>query len=280
VNNAAFVAAGSYSLTLIGAGPWTITIETDAPWGAYYKNGQWYSVQNVGGFITFVLFANKDILVPIVLGDVDPTLPVELSSFTATITTDLCVKIAWVAQSETNHSGYNILRAENTDLTTALKINPSLIDNGTPLGTQLSYSYTDQEAYSNMLYYYWLESIALDGASEFYGPLSVTIGDPSQDPLPPVIPIATKLMTAFPNPFNPNTNIRYSLKEAGKVNIDIYNVKGQLVRSFIAEHANPGYYQVSWDGKDNSGNPAASGIYMYRMTSGKYSDAKKMILAK
>ena len=212
--------------------------------------------------------------------DLDDTLPVELSSFTATITSDLTVKIAWTAQSETNHSGYNVLRAEANDLTTAIKINPSLIDNGTPLGTQISYSYTDIEAYSNMVYYYWLESVSLDGVSEFFGPLSITIGDPSQDPVPPLIPMATKLMNAFPNPFNPNTNIRYSLKEAGKVNISIYNVKGQLIKSINNDHDAPGYYQITWDGRDMNGKTVSSGIYMYRMTSGKYNEAKKMILAK
>ncbi|MDP2172401.1 MAG: FlgD immunoglobulin-like domain containing protein [Candidatus Cloacimonadaceae bacterium] len=87
-------------------------------------------------------------------------------------------------------------------------------------------------------------------------------------------------MNAFPNPFNPNANIRYTLKEAGRVNIDIYNMKGQLVRSFKAEHNTPGYYQVSWDGRDTSGNPSSSGVYLYRMTSGNYSASKKMILAK
>jgi len=280
VNNASFVTESSYVLQLIGAGPWTITIETTAPWGAYFQGGQWNSVQNIGGFITFIINGGKDAEIPVVLGDSDPTLPVELSSFTATITTDLCVKIAWIAQTETNHSGYNILRAEANDLTNAIKINPVLIDNGTPLGTQISYSYTDVEAYSNMVYYYWLESIALDGVSEYFGPLSVTIGDPSQPPLPPAIPMFTKLMNAFPNPFNPNTNLRYSLKEAGKVNISIYNVKGQLIKSFQNDHATPGYYQVSWDGRDMNGQPVSSGIYMYRMTSGKYNEAKKMILAK
>jgi len=280
VNNGIFVAASSFVLNLVGTGPWTVTIETTALWGAYYQGGEWHPVENVGGFITFEITAAKDLETPIVLGDEDPTLPVELSSFTATITSDLMVKIAWIAQSETNHSGYNILRAELRDLETAIKINPNLIDQGENLGTQISYAYTDNEAYSNMNYYYWLESVALDGVSEYFGPLSVTIGDPNLDPLPPVVPLATKLMNAFPNPFNPNTNVRYSLKEAGKVRIDIYNVKGQLVRSFNAEHNSPGYYQISWDGKDTNGRSAASGIYMYRMTSGKYSSSKKMILAK
>jgi len=208
------------------------------------------------------------------------TLPVELSSFTANLTVDLCVEIAWVAQSEANHSGYNILRAENQNLSEAIKINPILIDNGTQVGSLVSYNYIDQEAYSNMIYYYWLESVALNGSSEFFGPLGVTIGDPNLDPLPPAIPMATKLMNAFPNPFNPNTNIRYSLKTSGKVNISIYNVKGQLIKTFTNEHLSPGFYQVSWDGRDLTGKPMPSGIYLYQMRSFKYNEIKKMILAK
>jgi len=131
-----------------------------------------------------------------------------------------------------------------------------------------------------MVYYYWLESVALNGSSEFFGPLGVTIGNPELDPLPPVIPLATKLLNAFPNPFNPNTNIRYSLKLGGKVTINIYNIKGQLVKTYVNEHTLPGYYQVSWDGRDLQGKPMASGIYLYQLKSSDYSETKKMILAK
>ncbi len=131
-----------------------------------------------------------------------------------------------------------------------------------------------------MIYYYCLESVSLDGVSQFYGPLSVTIGDPTQEPTPPANPLVTKLFNAYPNPFNPNTNIRYSLYEAGKVNIEIYNIKGQLMRSYATEHGNPGYYQISWDGRDANGRSAASGVYLYRMSSENYSSTKKMILAK
>jgi flagellar hook assembly protein FlgD len=87
-------------------------------------------------------------------------------------------------------------------------------------------------------------------------------------------------MNAFPNPFNPNTTLRYSLKEAGKVRIEIYNLKGQMVRSFSNDHSSPGYYQVNWDGKDAMGRKVSSGVYMYRMVSGRYHSTKKMVLAK
>jgi len=210
----------------------------------------------------------------------DETLPVELTTFTASMFADYFVRLHWVAQSEVNHSGYNLYRAENGNLNGALKINSRLIDNGEQLGSQVNYTYTDFETFSNSQYYYWLESVSLDGMSQFFGPLLVTIGNPEQEPQAPENPLKTSLLNAFPNPFNPTTNLRYSIKTAGDVHIDVFNLKGQLIRSFSASHYSPGYYQVSWDGKDNNGTLVSSGIYMYRMTTGSFSATKRMILAK
>ena len=262
---------------------WNITITPGAAYGAYYQNGSWHTVTGTAEQIVFnITFAKGkgEEEIPIVLGEQDPTLPVELSNFTAVLTSDMYVMIKWIAESETNHSGYNILRAEKKDLAAAQRINAQIIDEGIATGTQISYTYTDFEAYTNMVYYYWLESVSLDGVSAFYGPITVTIGDPTQEPIPPAVKISTQLLNAYPNPFNPNTNIRYSLKEAGKVKIDIYNLKGQIIRTLTAEHNIPGFYQIAWDGCDANGKSVASGIYMYRMTSGNYSCAKKMVLAK
>jgi len=218
--------------------------------------------------------------ITIMFGDDPQTLPVELSSFTATPTADMFVQIAWVSQSETNHLGYNILRGENNVIANAMQINPSIITEGNTVGTQVSYDYTDIEVYPGSTYYYWLESMDLGGVSTFYGPLMVLVsGDPT-DPGTPPIPTVTELQDAYPNPFNPVTNLRYTLKEAGHVRIDIFNAKGQLIRSYDADHNAPGYYQLRWDGKDAQGRNVSSGIYLYRMTSGKYVASKKMVLAK
>lgn len=210
----------------------------------------------------------------------DQPLPVSLSSFSAVLTADMYVKIAWTAESEVNHAGYNVLRASVKNLNNAIYVNSGLISDGTTLGTQVSYNFTDIDTESNTVYYYWLESVSLEGASEFFGPLSVTVGDGTTGPTTPDIPVFTALLNAYPNPFNPNTNLRYSLKEAGSVRMDIYNAKGQLVRSMNASHATPGYFSMTWDGRDASGKQVGSGVYMYRMTSGQYTAAKKMILAK
>jgi hypothetical protein len=280
IPNDAFVSVGSFYLELIGEGPWTVTIETNAPWGAYYKGGEWHEVQAEDREISFTVDNSKELAIPIILGDVDPTLPVTLASFTAVLTSDLHVNIAWIAESETNHAGYNLLRSEVKELSTALRINDLLISEGTASGTQMSYIYTDSEVYHDATYYYWLESVSLSGETEYFGPITVYINANGEGPGIPEIPLETKLYSAFPNPFNPSTNLRYSMKEAGDVRIDVYNVKGQLMKTFNNSHSLPGYYQVNWDGRDLSGRPASTGVYFYRMTTGNYSTTRKMVLAK
>jgi flagellar hook assembly protein FlgD len=95
-----------------------------------------------------------------------------------------------------------------------------------------------------------------------------------------VNPAITRLNGNFPNPFNPVTNIRYSLKEAGRVKLNIYNLKGQLVKQLLDTEVSAGDHQVVWDGKDDRGNSVASGIYFYRMQAQNYQATNKMMLMK
>jgi len=218
----------------------------------------------------------------VVLND-NQTLPVELSSFTATLTTELFVQLDWVAQSETNHLGYNVLRGETNQAADAIRLNGAVVttEDGTANGTQVSYSYLDNEVDTGFTYYYWLESLDLGGSSVLHGPVAVmVVGDPEDPGTPTPPPTVTKLLPAYPNPFNPSTNIRYQLMDPARVRIDIYNVKGQLMRVYENDHSDPGYYQINWDGRDANGKSAASGVYLYRMTAGKHTSSKKMVLAK
>ncbi|MBP7310433.1 MAG: T9SS type A sorting domain-containing protein, partial [Candidatus Cloacimonetes bacterium] len=276
--------------TIEATGTWDVRVNRPADWTT-----DWYCWINVGGNLiagpnpipaatlihtfTGVDFGAKS-PATVVIND-NQTLPVELSSFAAVLTSNMFVNIAWVSQSETNHLGYNILRGLSDDAATAIKINATVITDGEELGTQISYSYLDMEVSSGTTYWYWLDSVSLSGASQLFGPVSVMVnGDPDDPNTPELPPTATTLLPAFPNPFNPNTNIRYYLKEASGIKLDIYNTKGQLVRSFTNSHANPGYYQLGWDGRDMAGNPCSSGIYMYRLNAGKYSSSRRMVLAK
>ncbi|MDD2360607.1 MAG: carboxypeptidase regulatory-like domain-containing protein, partial [Syntrophaceticus schinkii] len=94
-----------------------------------------------------------------------------------------------------------------------------------------------------------------------------------------VIPVtATMLKGNYPNPFNPETTISYDIKDPASVRLNVYNLKGQLVRSLVNEDQNAGRYRVVFDGRDEKGNPLASGIYLYRFTAGDYSHTRKMML--
>jgi hypothetical protein len=90
----------------------------------------------------------------------------------------------------------------------------------------------------------------------------------------------TALKGNFPNPFNPSTEIAYSLKEAGKVKIEIYNLKGQLVKTLINDTMPQGEHRITWNGKDQRGNGVSSGIYFYKMKVGGYTGTRKMMLMK
>ena len=90
----------------------------------------------------------------------------------------------------------------------------------------------------------------------------------------------TKLLSNYPNPFNPVTNIAYSINETGNVTINVYNLKGQLVKSLVNEVIETGDHIVTWNGRDNSNKSVASGVYFYKMQSSNYTATKKMILMK
>jgi hypothetical protein len=92
--------------------------------------------------------------------------------------------------------------------------------------------------------------------------------------------INTALKGNYPNPFNPITTISYDVKTKAPVSIQIYNTKGQLIRTLVDEIMDKGHHQIIWNGKDNHGNVVASGIYHYRMQAGDYKATRRMVLMK
>jgi len=95
-----------------------------------------------------------------------------------------------------------------------------------------------------------------------------------------ILPVKTNLSKNFPNPFNPETTINYSIVNPGRVNIDIFNIKGEKVRTLVDEYKSIGFYNTIWNGKDNSGKKVSSGVYFYNMKTDKYHKFRKMILLK
>ena len=95
------------------------------------------------------------------------------------------------------------------------------------------------------------------------------------------LPTTFTLADNFPNPFNPATTIQYALPQAADVELTVYNVVGQPVRTLVAEHQSAGRYAVEWDATNDSGHSLSSGMYFYRLQAGgEFLEVKKMLLLK
>ncbi|MCF7920632.1 MAG: choice-of-anchor J domain-containing protein [Candidatus Cloacimonetes bacterium] len=94
------------------------------------------------------------------------------------------------------------------------------------------------------------------------------------------LPGVTALVGNYPNPFNPECTIAFSLADNAPVELNIYNARGQFIRTLVKEDMEAGSHQVVWNGTDENGNNVASGIYYYKMNSGKFTSSKKMVLMK
>lgn len=93
-------------------------------------------------------------------------------------------------------------------------------------------------------------------------------------------PAVDLLWQNYPNPFNPNTTIAFELAKAGAIRLDIFNAKGQKVRTLLQGKLGSGRHTAAWDGADDNGQSLASGIYLYRMNSAAGSSTRKMLLLK
>jgi len=90
--------------------------------------------------------------------------------------------------------------------------------------------------------------------------------------------VVTELQGNYPNPFNPETTIAYSVKDRCKVLLEVYNLKGQRVRILVNEEKGNGHYKAVFNAKDDKGNALSSGIYFYRLQAGNYVSTRKMLL--
>jgi len=106
----------------------------------------------------------------------------------------------------------------------------------------------------------------------------ISVMQPSSvESIPSSATLTASLFQNHPNPFNSETFIKYHIPKAGSVILKIYNHLGQEVRTLVDEKKNAGYFDVRWDGRDDKGIRVSSGIYLYRIQTGNFSDVKKIL---
>jgi hypothetical protein len=99
-------------------------------------------------------------------------------------------------------------------------------------------------------------------------------------PDPVIAPDAPSLELAVPNPLNAATEISYTLSTRAAVRLEIYDVRGRLVRGFARAPEDPGLYTQRWDARDDQGNKVPSGLYYYRLQVGDWRDSRRLIVLK
>ena len=94
------------------------------------------------------------------------------------------------------------------------------------------------------------------------------------------VPLKTQLYANYPNPFNPNTTMKYDLKENSHVSLVVYNMLGQKIKTLVDVHKTAGHHSIEWDGTNDIGVQVSSGIYFYTYKTKSYTNTHKMILMK
>jgi len=110
-------------------------------------------------------------------------------------------------------------------------------------------------------------------------------GDPNSKPNPTSVsdfelPTSYSLLNNYPNPFNPSTRIAFEIPQQEFVTLKVFNINGELIKTIAEENLPAGRFERTWNGKDNAGQDVSSGIYIYRLTAGKFDKSARMILMK
>jgi len=111
------------------------------------------------------------------------------------------------------------------------------------------------------------------------GKASGTMEQPGTAPVQPAaVSYSTTIHPASPNPFNPQTTLKYSVRDASQVDLAVFNVRGELVKRLVSERKGPGEYTVVWDGSDRSGAAMSSGVYFARFVAGEVAMTQRLVL--
>jgi hypothetical protein len=200
---------------------------------------------------------------------VDLSLPVEMSRMTAEYTYEQGAIINWTTQSELNTEAFMVYRSEADGSGLELVSNEMIPGQGIS-SSAFNYQIIDPNVSWNSSYQYFIKEVTSDqkAIDVYYGPINLQTGKAPKDFV---------LHNNFPNPFNPSTMITYEILEGGMVDLSIYNLLGQKVKTLVNEIKPAGIYPVAWSGVDDRGKIVPTGVYLYKITAPEGSEVRKMM---
>lgn len=241
------------------------TVEMDILDGSQNSQLEWDAVN------TGALTSAGAVIEETFVGSGDISLPVELSFFHAEYI-EGAVEITWRTESEFNNWGFNVYRSETQDGLYE-RVNSSLINGAGYSSMPKDYRFVDERIAENTTYFYRLEDVDTNGKTRLSAPVRVqTGGDP--------VATATTydLEQNYPNPFNPETTIGFTLEASEDIVLEIYDLNSRLVRTLAKGRFAAGKHTVLWNGLNESGAPAPSGTYLYKLQTRGFQQSKKLTL--
>jgi hypothetical protein len=206
---------------------------------------------------------NPELIVPVRM-TVTNEIPVELSAFTAENSLDE-VTLRWQTASETNNSGFEIQRSNESEVNSQSDwISISFVEGKGTTTERTDYSFKDNITEPGT-YFYRLKQIDFDGTVSYSSEIEVEVTGPNE----------FALYQNYPNPFNPSTTIKFALPEKTNLELSVYNSLGEKVAEIFKGELDEGYHEIEF-----SADQLSSGIYFYRLESKDFVSVKKMILIK
>lgn len=179
------------------------------------------------------------------------------------------MNISWSTFTETENIGFHIFRSES-EHGQYEQISQALIPGAGNSENEKNYKYVDDTTIAGNTYYYRLADYSLKGGNRKHKPVKVFVELPSE----------YSLKQNYPNPFNPETKISFSLKETGKVLLNIYNLQGQRVKTLINQQSQAGFHVVKWNGTNDLGIQVPSGVYLCKIQVNDFVQTRKMMFTK
>jgi hypothetical protein len=173
------------------------------------------------------------------------------------------IELQWQLAFVSSFVGFEVeKRTENNEYARI-----AFIQNSGESETASVYSYSDDQVTAGTAYYR-LKILKTDGTFDYSSEIQITFS----------VPESISLLQNFPNPFNPTTEISYNLPEAAEIDLTVYDILGNHIKTLVHERQSAGLKTVQWTGQDEDDRSVSSGVYIYILIAGGFSGTRKMLL--
>jgi ligand-binding sensor domain-containing protein len=244
-------------------------------YGVVYRDtdGTWHEIEDLAGYYTYAMTMDNNDVAWVPDASTNDLYKIASDGSTTKLdSTDMAPLHADIYDLEADKNGHIWCATNGEGLVKILpdgsfnQYTVANTDGGIPQDTLTHLEINDDEM--------WVSTVS-EGLVRITGFAAPTAIDDENNEIS--TPQTFALHQNYPNPFNPETNIRFDVAKSAKVQLNIYNLRGELVKQLTNRNYQPGTYRLLWDGTNEAGNQVVSGIYFYQLRTGSKTQTRKMM---